>query len=144
MKIMRSAVVVGPSGTVAMMGAPASASVTASAPAASVTTSAAKALVATCSKGSYRLKVTVSYINTTFGHRFSRVHWTASGGPTTVKVSPVQDRGGLPDAEFLTTVITGNAGSRAISATRPMAHRVFVKLAGRKGVTSCVGQSGVI
>ncbi|MCG5214710.1 hypothetical protein [Streptosporangium sp. KLBMP 9127] len=150
MKIMRTAVVVGAMGAVAMMGAPApaSASVTASAsasaPAASVTTSAAKALVATCSKGSYRLKVTVTYINTTYGHRFSRVHWTASGGPTTVKVSLVQDRGGLPDAEFLATVITGNSGSRAISATRPMAHRVFVKLAGRKGVTSCVGQSGVI
>ncbi|MEV0830122.1 hypothetical protein [Nonomuraea rubra] len=142
MKIMRNAVVVGAMGAVAMMGAPASAS--ASAPAASVTTSADLALVATCSKGSYKLKVTVTYVNGLGAHRFRKVFWTASGGPTNVKVSLVQDRGGLPDVAFKSVVITGNTGHKDLPATRPMAHRVFVKLAGKTGVTSCVGQSGVI
>ncbi|GAA4049617.1 hypothetical protein [Nonomuraea soli] len=144
MKIMRAAVVVGVMGAVAMMGAPTSALASASAPAASVTTSADSALVATCSKGSYKLKVTVTYVNGLGAHRFRKVFWTASGGPTNVKVSLVQDRGGLPDVAFKSVVITGNTGHKDIPATRPMADRVFVKLAGRQGVTSCVGQSGVI
>lgn len=135
MKIMRTAVVVGAMGAVAMMGAPASAS---------ATTSADSALVATCSKGSYKLRVTVTYVNGLGAHRFRKVFWTASGGLTNVKVSLVQDRGGLPDVAFKSFVITGNNGHKDIPVTRPMADRVFVKLVGKTGVTSCSGQSGVI